>query len=225
MTAEVLQGVYAIRAHGLPFVKIGYSKNARKRLNEIQTGCPARVFLHAYLPGATEADEKALHRKLRPWQTSGEWFAWEDPVREEIHKFTRIQDTAHTKKCQQEADIVVATRGETRELREKLRQYEEMARDLFVLIRQEVDDGSGRHPWTARKELAKMVREVECSNWKLLKDYAERDDPKEAVQKLLYQYKTFCKAISKAAGEHFDAADMRQVKMTEKMIEMQQLME
>jgi hypothetical protein len=66
---------------------------------------------------------------------------------------------------------------------------------------------------------------VDCSNWKLLKDYAERDDPKEAVQKLLYQYEMFCKAISKAAGEHFDAADMRQLKMTQKMIEMQQLME
>ena len=225
MTAEVLQGVYAIRAHGLPFVKIGYSKNARKRLNEIQTGCPARVFLHAYLPGATEADEKALHRKLRPWQTSGEWFAWEDPVREEIHRFTRIQDTAHTEKCQREAGMVVATRGETRELREKLRQYEEMARGLFVLIRQEVDDGSGRHPWTARKELMKMVREVDLSNWRALENHVKQDDPKEASRKLLYMHETFCKAISKAAGEHFDAADMRQLKMTQKMIEMQQLME
>jgi hypothetical protein len=212
---EALSGVYAIRAHGLPFVKIGYSKNARKRLSEIQTGCPARVFLHAYLPGATETDEKTLHRKLNPWKTSGEWFAWADPVRAEVQRFVRVKDDRHTDECEQEARMLVETRGEIVELRAKMAEAREAVQEASALLVQIQDDAYGRHPWTARKELAKLLREVDLCNWQAFRAMIKRDDPEKAADNLFRMHESFAKSISQKAGEHFDAVDVLWRKLTQ----------
>jgi len=217
MSGQVLTGVYAIRAHGLPFVKIGYSKNARQRLREIQTGCPARVFLHAYLPGATEADEKEIHRKLHPWNTSGDWFSWADPVRAELNRFVKINKDAHTGACQQEAAMTLVYKGRIVELEEKLDQVTTALREINALLEQDRLDGAERHPWTAQKEMQKKLREVAYCNWKMFRREVFSDEPKQAVNKLFRFHESFAKDIARLAQEHFDGADLRWRKIKDQM--------
>lgn len=63
--------VYFMRAGG--FVKIGFSKNPRRRKCNIGSGSPFDVVLAAYFPG-TERDEADLHSRFRPARQKGEWF-------------------------------------------------------------------------------------------------------------------------------------------------------
>lgn len=96
-------GVYAIRAHGLPFVKIGVSRDILKRLNELKTGCPTRAYVYSYLPDGTQKDERALHVKLQHWRVGGEWFHWNGSVRSELVRFVRVIDLEHEKDCWHES--------------------------------------------------------------------------------------------------------------------------
>ena len=72
--------LYALRAEGLPYIKIGCTvRSPQKRLKLLQTGQPYRLELCASVH--VEADmrpiEKALHRFLREKRQHGEWFALE----------------------------------------------------------------------------------------------------------------------------------------------------
>jgi len=60
-------------------VKIGFSMNVRRRLQEMQTGHPDKmVLLWKYLVGPTSAiaaqQEKKLHRFCKKYAIRGEWF-------------------------------------------------------------------------------------------------------------------------------------------------------
>lgn len=65
--------VYAIHAKGTRRVKIGYSVEPEKRLNELQTGCPYSLILIGVRPGTVEL-ERTIHRRLKPLRLEGEWF-------------------------------------------------------------------------------------------------------------------------------------------------------
>ena len=70
--------VYFAVAEGAPFVKIGWAKNPAVRLGELQTACPFRLTLAAFVPG-TVADERACHRRFAALRVrpNGEWFRLE----------------------------------------------------------------------------------------------------------------------------------------------------
>ncbi len=65
--------VYFIEAMGLRAVKIGFSREPRNRLAEMQPSCPARLRLLAAVPGS-ESIESTLHHKFLDQRIHGEWF-------------------------------------------------------------------------------------------------------------------------------------------------------
>jgi predicted GIY-YIG superfamily endonuclease len=70
--------VYIIHAHGSGRVKIGISANAERRLAGLQTGSGSALRLGRLfrVGGVDDARkiERAAHRHLAKWRTSGEWF-------------------------------------------------------------------------------------------------------------------------------------------------------
>lgn len=68
------QSVYVIKG-GHKHLKIGISNNLKNRLVGIQTGCPFPIKLarHWDTPHARKI-EKAAHRALVKYRTTGEWF-------------------------------------------------------------------------------------------------------------------------------------------------------
>lgn len=60
------------------YTKIGYAQDVDKRMLALQTGNPHKLELLLKLPFATEAEaretEVFLHKSLRPFSASGEWF-------------------------------------------------------------------------------------------------------------------------------------------------------
>ena len=75
--------IYAIRAVGTQYVKIGYTDHwdAKVRLDTLQTGCPYDLELVAFGLGS-KASEKRLHRYLTIARRhhKGEWFKWSQEV-------------------------------------------------------------------------------------------------------------------------------------------------
>ena len=67
--------VYFIEAEGLGLVKIGCADDARKRIGDLQVGCPVNLILR----GVQHVDdasghERSLHRTFAHLRTRGEWF-------------------------------------------------------------------------------------------------------------------------------------------------------
>jgi hypothetical protein len=65
--------VYVMGSAQWPYVKIGYSKDPRKRLWYVQVSCPVRLELLATYEGG-RALEAALHRYFGQYRMNGEWF-------------------------------------------------------------------------------------------------------------------------------------------------------
>lgn len=72
--------VYLIACHGPSenYVKIGMTCNLKRRISQIQTGCPFRVA-HAFAVPSEYWEEargleKLLHMLLRPQRLRGEWY-------------------------------------------------------------------------------------------------------------------------------------------------------
>lgn len=72
--------VYLVACHGPSetYVKIGLTCNLKRRISEIQTGCPLRIA-HAFaIPSEYWEEarglEKLLHMLLRPERLRGEWY-------------------------------------------------------------------------------------------------------------------------------------------------------
>lgn len=77
--------VYMLRTdyHDYPksgwLIKIGYTKNLKNRMSNIQSGCPFRVYVHASAKSYSAKDyEKSFHEKLSEFNTFGEWFLVSD---------------------------------------------------------------------------------------------------------------------------------------------------
>jgi hypothetical protein len=67
--------VYFIQAEALGLIKIGSAINADKRLTALQSGCPDRLRLVAFV-GTDDviATERAMHRHFRHHREHHEWF-------------------------------------------------------------------------------------------------------------------------------------------------------
>jgi hypothetical protein len=75
---EPLQ-LYFIQADGTPpFIKIGVSRNVRRRITDLQLGCPYRLRLlkRSFFPGM----ERALHKRFADDRETGEWFRVTDEL-------------------------------------------------------------------------------------------------------------------------------------------------
>lgn len=72
--APAVSGVYFAWCPLLPqFVKIGSSRNVRRRIRHFSTGLPGPLYVLAIHPGS-KAEELALHRQLQSSRVHGEWF-------------------------------------------------------------------------------------------------------------------------------------------------------
>lgn len=65
--------IYIITCEGTNRIKIGYSGNPEKRLDELKTGAPGRLAI-AYTWMAHQFDERAAHRALAVYRKHLEWF-------------------------------------------------------------------------------------------------------------------------------------------------------
>lgn len=75
--------------------KIGFSTQPKKRLSQIQTGCPFPVEILAMFKGTMKA-EKMLHRKYQAYKfrNNGEWFHLDEALEEAIRPHLRVKQTA-----------------------------------------------------------------------------------------------------------------------------------
>lgn len=73
--------LYFMRAG--PFVKIGFATDIRRRVAELQTGCPFELDLLCLIHGQP-ADELRLHSRFDHLRERKEWFRLEDDLRELI---------------------------------------------------------------------------------------------------------------------------------------------
>lgn len=65
--------IYAIRAVGTPFIKIGKAKSVGRRLATLQTHSPFDLEILA-VANWEDRRERALHRYLQDAHVRGEWF-------------------------------------------------------------------------------------------------------------------------------------------------------
>jgi hypothetical protein len=80
--------VYFVAFDG--FVKIGVAKNVKKRVSQLQSGCPHQLDLIGVVEGDRET-EAAYHKKFRKLRVSGEWFRLAPPLTDEIMRLVRIE--------------------------------------------------------------------------------------------------------------------------------------
>lgn len=65
--------VYCIVNADRSAVKIGTTKNVRKRLQQLQTASPDRLYLHEHIRG-DKIKERELHERYAKFRRVGEWF-------------------------------------------------------------------------------------------------------------------------------------------------------
>lgn len=57
------------------YIKVGYSKNLKTRLNAIYSSMPFRLWIGLHWPvQSMKSAERDLHELLAPWWVAGEWF-------------------------------------------------------------------------------------------------------------------------------------------------------
>ena len=71
----MIQHLYIIQSDVTGAIKIGRSKNPKKRLQQLQTGSPYKLKILTIVKGRGDL-EKLLHERLKPYKQSckGEWF-------------------------------------------------------------------------------------------------------------------------------------------------------
>jgi hypothetical protein len=65
--------IYAIRAVGTQYVKVGKATSVGKRLKELEVGCPHDLHIEAVADWPDE-EERRLHRYLDQSYVRGEWY-------------------------------------------------------------------------------------------------------------------------------------------------------
>lgn len=74
--------IYCVKEKNTMNIKVGYSENLFKRINQIQTNNGNEIVVVGHFPG-TLAEEKELHNKLRPFHTphgGKEWYEITHPT-------------------------------------------------------------------------------------------------------------------------------------------------
>lgn len=80
--------VYFLRADER--VKIGYAKNYKSRIRELQTGCPHKLVLLMAIE-ASPARERELHREFNGQRVQGEWFHLEGNLSKYLDRYYHSQ--------------------------------------------------------------------------------------------------------------------------------------
>ena len=70
------------------FIKIGYTKEIHKRLNQLQVSCPVKLKVLGLIPGGFE-DESKHHIMFEHLRSHGEWFS----ANQELIDFIAKQNT------------------------------------------------------------------------------------------------------------------------------------
>jgi len=85
--------IYIIRGTVTGHVKIGYSGNVERRLQNIQTACSEPIELLEVCPLGDRSTERRLHRQFRWYRIHGEWFkpegdmwAWVARLKDKINR-------------------------------------------------------------------------------------------------------------------------------------------
>jgi hypothetical protein len=82
---ELAPKVYAIQGETTKSIKIGWSFNPQKRVNDLQVAAPEKLKLLGSCYGAM-TQERAIHAHLSPHRLSGEWFAPEPLVMQAVKR-------------------------------------------------------------------------------------------------------------------------------------------
>lgn len=83
--------VYIVQAGDTNRIKIGYTtRSYRKRIKELQTGCPEPLKLLHVFPDADENVESKLHKVFSETRLHGEWFEMDSTTREELRIITQF---------------------------------------------------------------------------------------------------------------------------------------
>jgi hypothetical protein len=77
--------IYVIQAESGGPLKVGYGKKPMARLSNLQVGRPDAIRIVDSFRG-TEAVERALHRRLKPFKVRGEWFGPAESVWPDLHE-------------------------------------------------------------------------------------------------------------------------------------------
>jgi hypothetical protein len=62
-------------------VKVGFSKDPWRRLKQLETGSPRRLYIIGRLADQPSERERELHRILHPHRINREWFRWSQTVK------------------------------------------------------------------------------------------------------------------------------------------------
>ena len=68
-------GVYFIQSQEGPEIKIGWSEDIHRRIQDFQTAHASVIRLKAWIPSEDASLEKKLHHECRGYHVRGEWFA------------------------------------------------------------------------------------------------------------------------------------------------------
>lgn len=77
--------VYCILNFDRGAVKIGVTRNVRRRFQQLQTASPDQLYLHGHIRGGREK-EREIHQRYARARTAGEWFR--DPHHKIAGEFT-----------------------------------------------------------------------------------------------------------------------------------------
>lgn len=80
--------VYFIR--GGDMIKIGYAKDPKTRLRDLQVGSPVRLEILVTIPGCHSV-EKGIHARFRKLRSHGEWFRAEESLLDFVEEMKRRQ--------------------------------------------------------------------------------------------------------------------------------------
>jgi hypothetical protein len=62
-------------------VKVGFSKDPWRRLKQLETGSPRRLYIIGRMADQPSERERDLHRILHPHRINREWFRWSPTVK------------------------------------------------------------------------------------------------------------------------------------------------
>jgi hypothetical protein len=66
--------IYIIQEEILGNIKIGFAKNVKERIKDIQVGNSQKLNLLKIIPNKKTSDEKQLHKKFKKYNIRDEWF-------------------------------------------------------------------------------------------------------------------------------------------------------
>ncbi len=76
-------------------IKIGYSKNIKKRINSLKTASPYPLLLLGYIEGNMDM-EKFLHEKFKRFHLEREWFSVSEDSRDSREILDFVNDNTLT---------------------------------------------------------------------------------------------------------------------------------